>query len=80
MLCAKIQEGKLILYIPSVKLQEAFLEHIEVSEELSQIFELTAYFPEEGLLFCDLKGSPGRKKLQPILGFEKSETIQNALR
>jgi inorganic pyrophosphatase/exopolyphosphatase len=68
-----------IVYIPSLSLQEAFLDHIEQTRALNELLKPNGYFPDENLFFFKLKNPIGRKHLQPLLLFERSSFIQNAL-
>ncbi len=69
-----------IVYIPTLPLQKAFQSHIEQTANLQDKLILKEYFPEEGLLFFKLKSQQlGRKQLQPLLSFEKSDILQNAI-
>lgn len=68
-----------IVYMPSLRLQESFLVHIQQIAILSDELILKLHFPEEGLFFFVLKKPLSRKQLQPLLSFEKSVVIQNAI-
>lgn len=72
-------ETTFIVYIPKAALQEAFLMHIAQSKELDDELILKAYFPEEGLFFFTLKHPLTRKLLQPLLSFETSLSMQEAV-
>jgi len=82
LLIAKVHEGEkavLIVYIPDLKLQEAFLAHLKETKGLNAILTMNASSSEEGLFFFALQPSLARKALQPLFSFEGSLTIQNAI-